>query len=344
MRLPWRPVGMWPTSARPWPLECGDAGDGQARHEEGLEDAVVDEVDAAGGLALVVVVVVAAERVPSKLVRVGSSATERKVGRIGLPSSLVKVWPSSSPRWRWPSRRWPRTSWKKTAEARPLRMAGPLKGSVMGATRRASRFFAMARVLSSDGLLVGQVGGFVGLEGLDAEEVHAVGGAGAGDDDEAGDVAGSGDAGAFARRRSSRSRWRPAADWRRRRCRGTAGRGWRSRAGACSQAARSTTSAGAGGRTAVCGCLGAEVGGGVFFLGADLLLGLDLEVAVERAAVAAVGGVPERARDGVAVVGEGERHGGERAVAVVAVGVVLGGAAEADLDVDRCGGGCRWSW
>ena len=67
---------------------------------------------------------------------------------MGLPSSLVKVWPSSSPRWRWPSRRWPRTSWKKTAEARPERMAGPLKGSVIGAARRASRFFAMAMVLS----------------------------------------------------------------------------------------------------------------------------------------------------------------------------------------------------
>ena len=70
------------------------------------------------------------------------------MGRIGLPSSLVKVWPSSSPRWRWPSRRWPRTSWKKTAEARPLRMAGPLKGSVTGASRSASRFLAMAMVLS----------------------------------------------------------------------------------------------------------------------------------------------------------------------------------------------------
>ena len=34
-----------------------------------------------------------------------------------------------------------------TAEARPLRMAGPLKGSVTGASRRASRFFAMAMTL-----------------------------------------------------------------------------------------------------------------------------------------------------------------------------------------------------
>ena len=85
-----------------------------------------------------------------------------------------------------------------------------------------------------------------------------------------------------------------------------------------------------------CGWLGfvaGEVGGGVFFLGADLLLGLDLEVAVERFAVAAVGGEPEAARDGGAVVGEGQRDGGEGAVAMVAVGVVLGGRAEADLDI-----------
>ncbi len=39
----------------------GEAGDGEARHEEGVEDAVLDEVDAAGGLAFVVVAVVAAE-------------------------------------------------------------------------------------------------------------------------------------------------------------------------------------------------------------------------------------------------------------------------------------------
>ncbi len=52
-------------------------------------------------------------------------------------------------------------------------------------------------VFSATGLLIGEVGGGVGFEGFGAEEVHAVGGAGAGDDDEAGDVAGGGDARAF---------------------------------------------------------------------------------------------------------------------------------------------------
>ena len=198
MRLPWRPVGMWPDSARPWPLRLREAGDGQARHQEGFEHAVLDEVDAAGGLAFVVEGVVAAERLAVEGRRAwGRRRRERKAGRMGLPSSLVKVWPSSSPRWRWPSRRWPRTSWKKTAAARPLRMAGPLKGSVIGRDAEGFEVLRHGEGLLGDGLLVGQVAGGVGFEGLDAEEVHAVGGAGAGDDDEAGDVVGRGDAGAF---------------------------------------------------------------------------------------------------------------------------------------------------
>ncbi len=84
---------------------------------------------------------------------------------------------------------------------------------------------------------------------------------------------------------------------------------------------------------AVAGCLFGEVGGGVFFLGADLLLGFDLEEAVEGAAVAAVGGEPEAAREGFAVVGEGQRDGGEGGVAMGAVGVVLGFVAEPDLHI-----------
>ncbi len=97
-----------------------------------------------------------------------------------------------------------------------------------------------------------------------------------------------------------------------------------------------------GGGAAGLGGLGAEVAGDVFFLGADLLLGLDFEVAVEGSAVAAVGGVPEAAGEGGAVVGDGERDGGEGGVAVVAVGVVLGGRADADLDVSHAAAGCRW--
>src|ERR1035438_3747041 len=43
-------------------VALGDAGDGQARHQEGLQHAVLDEIDAPRGLTLVVKVVMAAER------------------------------------------------------------------------------------------------------------------------------------------------------------------------------------------------------------------------------------------------------------------------------------------
>ena len=90
---------------------------------------------------------------------------------------------------------------------------------------------------------------------------------------------------------------------------------------------------GAGGEELPGGGLDGEVSRGVFLPGADLLVGLDLEVAVEGAGVAAVGGVPEGPGEGFAVVGEGEGDGGEGGVAVVAVGVVFGGGADPDLDV-----------
>ncbi len=50
-----------------------------------------------------------------------------------------------------------------------------------------------------------------------------------------------------------------------------------------------------GGKQLCRGFFAGEVGGGIFFFGTDLLLGFDFEVAVERAAVAAVGGEPEAA-------------------------------------------------
>jgi hypothetical protein len=126
----------------------GEAGDGEAGHEEGAEDAVFDEVDAAGGLAFVVVVVVAAE---GDAVEGGQSwvvGDAEEGGQDLLAKELGEGLAFVVAALALASRRWPRTSWKKTAEARPLRMAGPLKGSVTGASRRASRFFAMATVLS----------------------------------------------------------------------------------------------------------------------------------------------------------------------------------------------------
>ena len=48
-----------------------------------------------------------------------------------------------------------------------------------------------------------------------------------------------------------------------------------------------------GGEEVVGGLLGGEVGGDVFLLGADLLLGFDFEEGIEGASVASVGGEPE---------------------------------------------------
>src|ERR1019366_1489073 len=76
-----------------------------------------------------------------------------------------------------------------------------------------------------------------------------------------------------------------------------------------------------------------EVGRRIFFLGADLLLRLDLQKAVQRAAITAIRRVPKAAGEGHAIIRERQRHGGERAVAMRAVGVVLGLAAQANLHV-----------
>jgi len=82
------------------------------------------------------------------------------------------------------------------------------------------------------------------------------------------------------------------------------------------------------------GLFAREIGRGIFFLRTDLLLGFDFQVAIEGAGVASVGGVPEGAGDGFGIIRERERHAGEGAVAMIAVGVVLCGAAEADLNID----------
>ena len=188
-------------------------------------------------------------------------------------------------------------------------MAGPLKGSVMGAVRRATRFFAMARVLSARDFWSGRWAassaskvstrkrsmpsaarvratmtrratwlGVATRAPCGGDEVVGLGGGGHADgvEEDVGELLE--EAGELAEAVLPGG---PVDDERRAR-----GAGWRWAVGLVG--------------------LGAEVGGGVLFLGADLLVGLDLEVAVDGSAVAAVGGVPEAAGDGGAVVGEGE--------------------------------------
>jgi hypothetical protein len=66
----------------------GDAGDGKARHEEGLEDAVFDEVDAASLLAFVVVFVVAAEGGSVEVFEGGVVGDADEAGKDGLAEEL----------------------------------------------------------------------------------------------------------------------------------------------------------------------------------------------------------------------------------------------------------------
>ena len=77
----------------------------------------------------------------------------------------------------------------------------------------------------------------------------------------------------------------------------------------------------------------AEVGRGVFFLGADFGFGLNTKIVVERGAIAGVGGQPKRSRKGFAVVAERKRLAIDGRAAMRAVRVVELGIANADLNV-----------
>ena len=81
----------------------------------------------------------------------------------------------------------------------------------------------------------------------------------------------------------------------------------------------------------------AEVGRGVFFFGANLGFGFDAQVAVERVAVAGVGGHPQRTRQGFAIVAERQLQAVDGRGAMRAVGVVELGIADAHLHVGHAG-------
>jgi len=97
--------------------------------------------------AFVVKVVVAAQRCVLECCQGRIVGHAEELGRIGLPSSLVKVCPSSSPRCRWPPAG-DEDLVEETAEARPLSIAGPLNAP-SPRHRRSSRFFAIAIVFSA---------------------------------------------------------------------------------------------------------------------------------------------------------------------------------------------------
>ncbi len=73
---------------------------------------------------------------------------------------------------------------------------GAVEGLGDGGDAEGFEVFRHGEGLRDEGCLVGQAAELVAFEGLDAVKIHAVGGAGAADDDEAGDVVGGADAGA----------------------------------------------------------------------------------------------------------------------------------------------------
>ena len=310
----------------------GEAGDGQARHEEGFEDAVLNELDALGFLAFVVVGVAAAEPGSAEggaggVVGDGEEAGQYVFAEL-LGKGLAFVVAALA------------LAFETVAEHLMKEDGGGAAGEDGGAIeglgdgRFAQRFEACAEG-ADGGFEVGlggkAVDGF-GFEGLIAKEVHAIVGAGDGEDDEArlqvrrddaralggGEVVGlilhgeqdevAIDVGVVAEdARNGADALFPcgAVDGDGRRRLGDGDLWW----------------------------LGGEVGRGVFFFGADLGFGLDAQVVVDGVAVAAVGGDPERTGEGLAVVDDGQLDGVDCGAAMVAVGVVELGRTDADLDV-----------
>ena len=313
----------------------GEAGDGKAGHEKGVEDAVLDKVDAARGLALVVVAVVTAQRMAVEGGERGVVGDREEGGEDGfieeLGEGLAFLVAALT------------LAFETVAEHLVEEDGGGASGEDGGTVEglgdgRDAEGFKVLRHrhgLVGEGLLIGKVGGGVGFKGLCSEEVHAIGGAGAGDDDEPGDAVGGGDACSFRGDEVVGLGGGLHSD-------GVVEdvgvlleeRGEIAEAvGPCGLGFLGQIERRAGGKEGFDGALDGEVGRGVLLLGANLLVGLDLEIGVESAGIAAVGGEPEGAGEGGAVVGEGEGDGGEGGVAVVAVGIVFGGGADADLDV-----------
>src|SRR6185312_11951875 len=76
-----------------------------------------------------------------------------------------------------------------------------------------------------------------------------------------------------------------------------------------------------------------EVRGNIFFLRAHLLLGLHLQQRIECPAISAVGRIPKRPRNRLAIVVQRQRQSRQRAGAMVAVGVVERRRTEPDLHI-----------
>ena len=156
-RFDWRDTGRNPGSALPCPFDLRKALQRRAIEQERLQHAFVDDRDALGLHALIVVEVVPHQLDVADFLHASDrTSTLRNAGSTGCPTLLVNVCPSSALRWRLPSTRWPKISWKNTPAARPDRIAGPENGSTSGAFRSRASRSTIARASATSWRLVGQ--------------------------------------------------------------------------------------------------------------------------------------------------------------------------------------------
>ena len=267
----------------------------------------------------------------------GSKSTERNSGSTFAPTLRVKVWPSHF------------VLLAVAFDAVAEDFVEEDAGGAAGEDGRADEGFGDGRLEQrakvggdavdggGEDLFRGQAGGVGGFEGFAGAEVHAVGGFGAGGDDDARVAAAVAHARAFGVDQVARFVLPEHADAGSEHFReAVEARG--KRAGARGPLV--------GGEADVRwrlvvdgGLFGGEIVGVVLLGHVDVGVAADLDEALGGGAVGAVGIEPEAAADGGGVVVDGEgRAGGElRAIAAHAVVVIELGGADAERGIERAG-------
>ena len=153
--------------------------------------------NALGGLALVVVAIVAAERVAVELGEGGVVGDGDERGNDGFAEQLGEGLALLIAALALSFEAMPEDLVKEDGGGAPAENRGAVEGFGDGSAAEGFEVLRHGGALFEQKLLGWQVGELIGLEGLDAEEVHSVGSTGAGDDDQSGYVVGGGDAGAL---------------------------------------------------------------------------------------------------------------------------------------------------
>ena len=313
-------------------VRVGEAGDGQARHEESLQHAVVNKIDALRFLAFVVKFVITTEPGVLKLGDGGVIDDGKKVGEDffadvlgeGLALFIATL----------------ALALETVAENFMEEHGGGTAGENGWAVERlsdgrfAQRFEALAEVLDCDdklGLSGKAVDGFC-FESLIAEEVHAIVSTGGGNEDKARQLVRRDDARTFGggevvglaldgEQNHVLVHVRIFAEDARQFPHPLLPSGAVDDDGRCDRADVSLR------------CLLTEVGRGIFLFCANLGFSLYAQVAVESVAVTGIGGQPKRVGESLFVVAERELQRVDPRGAMRAVCIVEIGRAHADLHV-----------